>query len=48
LGTFPTGTVRFSFGWFNTPAEVELALKALREIAVWAANGAMVSAKGNL
>jgi len=27
---------------------VELALKALHEIAVWAANGAMVSAKGNL
>jgi cysteine desulfurase family protein len=47
LGTFPTGTVRFSFGWFNTPSEVELALKALREIAVWAANGATVSATGN-
>ncbi len=47
LGTFPTGTVRFSFGWFNTPAEVEAALKALREIAAWAASGATVSAKGN-
>jgi cysteine desulfurase family protein len=39
LGTFPTGTVRFSFGWFNTPAEVGTALEALREIAVWAAKG---------
>ena len=47
LGTFPTGTVRFSFSWFNTAAEVEAALKALRQIAVWAANGATVSAKGN-
>jgi cysteine desulfurase family protein len=47
LGTFPTGTVRFSFGWFNTAAEVEAALKALKKIAMWAANGATVSAKGN-
>ncbi|OFW42255.1 MAG: cysteine desulfurase [Acidobacteria bacterium RIFCSPLOWO2_12_FULL_60_22] len=47
LGTFPTGTVRFSFGWFNTSAEVGLALEALREIAVWAANGAVVSARGD-
>jgi cysteine desulfurase family protein len=37
LGTFPAGTVRFSFGWFNTVAEVETALQALREIAAWAA-----------
>ena len=43
LGTFPTGTVRFSFGWFNTPAEVEKALEALRQIAVWAAREAAVS-----
>jgi len=43
LGTFPTGTVRFSFGWFNTPAEVERALEALRQIADWAAKGAAVS-----
>jgi len=42
LGTFPAGTVRFSFGWFNTPAEVEIALKALKVIAAWAAKGAMV------
>ena len=32
LGTFPTGTIRFSFGWWNTPEEVDLALKALQEI----------------
>lgn len=43
LGTFPTGTVRFSFGWFNEPAEVEKALEALRQIAAWAAKGAAVS-----
>jgi cysteine desulfurase family protein len=36
LGTFPSGTVRFSFSWFNTSAEVERALEALREIAAWA------------
>ena len=36
LGTFPNGTVRFSFGWFNTLEEVDRALTALREIAVWA------------
>lgn len=36
LGTFPDGTVRFSFGWFNTSAEVQRALEALREIAAWA------------
>jgi len=35
LGTFPTGTVRFSLGWFNTPAEVDSALEALRKIAEW-------------
>ena len=39
LGTFPTGTVRFSFGWYNTPGEVRKGLEALREIAAWAANG---------
>jgi selenocysteine lyase/cysteine desulfurase len=43
LGTFPEGTVRFSFGWFNTPAEVETALKALQQIAAWAAKGATSS-----
>jgi selenocysteine lyase/cysteine desulfurase len=40
IGTFPTGTVRFSFGWFNTTDEVDIALGALREIAAWAAKGA--------
>lgn len=29
LGTFPEGTVRFSFGPFNTPAEIDEALNAL-------------------
>lgn len=32
LSTFPTGTIRFSFGWNNTEAEVDLALNALKEI----------------
>ena len=32
LGTYPTGTIRFSFGWWNTPEEVDKALNALREI----------------
>jgi selenocysteine lyase/cysteine desulfurase len=39
LGTFPTGTVRFSFGWFNTCAEIDLALEALRQIAAWVTSG---------
>ncbi len=33
VGTFPAGTVRFSFGIFNTADEVEYAVKALAEIA---------------
>ncbi len=32
LGTYPAGTLRFSFGWHNTPQEVQTALKALGEI----------------
>lgn len=32
LGTFPTGTIRFSFGIFNTAAEVDHCIAALREI----------------
>jgi cysteine desulfurase family protein len=40
LGTFPHGAVRFSFGWFNTATEIDVALRALREIAAWAAKGA--------
>jgi len=43
LGTFPKGTVRFSFGWFNTPAEAETALEALRQIAAWAPNATAVA-----
>ena len=39
LETFPTGTIRFSFGWFNTRAEVDLALEALTEIAAWVKSG---------
>ena len=35
LGTFPAGTVRFGFGWFNTVAEVDTAVDALRQIAAW-------------
>lgn len=32
LGTYPTGTLRFSFGWINTTAEVSVALHALKEV----------------
>ena len=32
LGTFPVGTIRFSFGNFNTEEEVDAAVKALTEI----------------
>jgi cysteine desulfurase family protein len=41
LDTFPAGTVRFSFGWFNTTGEVNTAVEALREIAAWAADSTM-------
>lgn len=33
LGTVEQGAVRFSFSWFNTPADVDAALQALKEIA---------------
>ena len=33
LGTFPTGTIRFSFGNFNTEADADAAIKAVTEIA---------------
>jgi cysteine desulfurase family protein len=36
IGTFPTGSVRFGFGLFNTVAEVDQALSALEEISAWA------------
>ncbi len=32
LGTFPTGTIRFSFGWWNTPEDADRALHALQEV----------------
>ena len=32
LGTFPTGTIRFSLGWANTEADVDLAISALGEL----------------
>lgn len=32
LGTYPEGTIRFSFGFHNTPQDVETALQAIREI----------------
>ena len=32
LGTYPTGTIRFSFGWWNREEQVYQALNALKEI----------------
>jgi len=32
LKTYPTGTIRFSFGWANTSVHVDAALAALKEI----------------
>ena len=32
LGTFPQGTVRFSFGYFNTEEDVDYALNAIKEV----------------
>ncbi len=32
LGTYPIGTIRFSFGWWNTPEDVQLAIHALEDI----------------
>ena len=32
LGTYPEGTIRFSFGWWNTQDEIEAAIRALGEI----------------
>lgn len=37
IGTFPTGTVRASVGWFNTLDDVDALLGALIEIAGWIA-----------
>jgi cysteine desulfurase family protein len=33
IGTFPTGTVRFGLGYFNTEEEVERAIEAVEELA---------------
>ena len=33
IGTFPTGTVRFGLGAFNTPEQVDPALAAVRTLA---------------
>lgn len=33
LGTFPRGTVRFSFGWSTTPEDVDQALEGIRTVA---------------
>lgn len=33
IGTFPSGTVRFSMSWFNTLEEVDQVIMAIREIA---------------
>lgn len=32
LGTYPTGTIRFSFGWHNTAAQIDAALNALETL----------------
>ena len=32
LATYPTGTIRFSFGWWNTEEEVDKAILGLKEI----------------
>ena len=32
LGTFPRGTVRLSFGWFNTAEDADAALRAVRAV----------------
>ena len=33
MGTVDQGMVRFSFSWFNTKEEVDLAIQAIRELA---------------
>jgi selenocysteine lyase/cysteine desulfurase len=33
IGTYPIGTIRFSFGYYNTEKEVETAVKALKKVA---------------
>jgi cysteine desulfurase family protein len=33
IGTYPVGTVRFSFGYYNTEKEIETAIQALKKMA---------------
>lgn len=44
IGTFPTGTVRFGFGYSNTTDEVDMALRALSDISTWATSNGMKNA----
>ena len=39
LGTFPTGTIRFSFGFFNTEVDVDRAISALDTLTKEAPHG---------
>lgn len=39
LGTFPTGTIRFSFGYFNTESDADCALRALDALTKEASHG---------
>lgn len=39
LGTFPTGTIRFSFGFFNTEEDVDCAVSALGTLTKEASHG---------
>ena len=32
LGTYPEGTIRFSFGWFNTEDDVQIALSSIKKL----------------
>ena len=32
IGTFPVGTIRFSFGYFNSFEEIDIAINALRDM----------------
>ena len=39
LGSFPTGSIRFSYGYFNTEADVDAALAALNTLTKEAPHG---------
>ena len=32
LGTYPKGTIRFSFGWWNTKEDIDVAIDALANL----------------